>query len=381
MATGASITVLLQTKAIDDVLDWAVAKLEGSSVVPLITILFVLLTYIGGFAGSDALVAMVPIGVLFAKRLKLDPIVALGITLFPSMIGFGTGPNTAAVPQMLAGVQPYSGFFVRLLIMNVFMLIGLFYLLRYVKKIQANPEKSLMYAVVGDFTKSNADDQNINTNTDLSWRTILTLAIFIGQFLVIVYYGITGEGSVLAVMTAANLVAAMLMGITSGMSMNDIGNSVAKGISAMGFIGFVIGLAGTFSLIMRTGNIMDTIVHAATIPLASIGGGWANIGIMVIVSILNFVIPSATSKAAILIPTIVPITNALGITTQAAVQAFMFGNGFTILISPVLGWTLGSLETADVPYDRWVRWVTPIIVVFMVVAAIILYILTLLNWA
>lgn len=223
------------------------------------------------FAGSDALVAMVPIGVLFSKRLKLDPIVALGITLFPSMIGFGTGPNTAAVPQMLAGVQPYSGFFVRLLIMNVFMLIGLFYLLRYVKKIQAEPEKSLMYTVIGDFTKSNADDQNINTNTDLSWRTILTLAIFIGQFLVIVYYGITGEGSVLAVMTAANLVAAMLMGITSGMSMNDIGNSVAKGISAMGFIGFVIGLAGTFLLIMRTGNIMDTIVHAATIPLASIG--------------------------------------------------------------------------------------------------------------
>ncbi|MGO4937606.1 hypothetical protein ACTQ54_08300 [Fundicoccus sp. Sow4_H7] len=39
-------------------------------------------------------------------------------------------------------------------------------------------------------------------------------------------------------MTGANLVAAMLMGITSGMSMNDIGNSVAKGISAMGFIGF-----------------------------------------------------------------------------------------------------------------------------------------------
>ncbi|MGO4937607.1 hypothetical protein ACTQ54_08305 [Fundicoccus sp. Sow4_H7] len=64
--------------------------------------------------------------------------------------------------------------------MNVFMLIGLFYLLRYVKKIQADPEKSLMYAVVGDFTKSNADDQNINANTDLSWRTILTLALFIG---------------------------------------------------------------------------------------------------------------------------------------------------------------------------------------------------------
>ncbi|MGO4937608.1 hypothetical protein ACTQ54_08310 [Fundicoccus sp. Sow4_H7] len=48
---------------------------------------------------------MVPIGVLFSKRLKLDPIVALGITLFPSMIVFGTGPNTAVVPQMLAGVQ------------------------------------------------------------------------------------------------------------------------------------------------------------------------------------------------------------------------------------------------------------------------------------
>ncbi|UUX33789.1 hypothetical protein [Fundicoccus culcitae] len=380
MATGASITVLLETGAIDDVLDWAIYKLQNFGVVPLISIMFIIMTYIGGFAGSDALVAMVPIGVLFAKRLKLAPIVALGITLFPSMIGFGTGPTTAATPQMIAGVQPYSGFFVRLLIMNIFMVIGLVFLLRYVKKIQANPENSIMYAVVGDFTQTNGDEPVEETTTTLNKRSMLTVILFLLQFVFIVIYGMTGEGNILSFMTAANLVTAIVMGISSGMTMDEIGNNVAKGISQMGFIAFIIGLAGAFTLILRTGNIMDTIVYAATIPLSKISGGWANIGIMLIVSLLNFIIPSAASKAAILIPTIMPITNALGISAQAAVQAFMFGNGFTILISPVLGWTLGSLEAAEVPYDRWVRWVTPIIVVFMIVAAVILYILTLLNW-
>lgn len=98
MATGASISVLLKTGAIDKVLYWAVAKLEESGTTALTVILFVIMTYIGGFAGSDALVAVVPIGLLFARRLKLDAIVALGLTLFPTMIGFGTGPTTAAIP-------------------------------------------------------------------------------------------------------------------------------------------------------------------------------------------------------------------------------------------------------------------------------------------
>lgn len=380
MATGASISVLLTTGAIDKVLNWAVTKLEGSGTTPLITILFILMTYIGGFAGSDALVAMVPVGILFSRRLKLDPIVALGITMFPSMIGFGTGPTTASIPQMLAGVQPYSGFLVRLLIMNFFMIIGLLYLLRYVKKIQADPKESLMYSVVGDFTQDNEDMIAETDHETLDVNSVLTLLIFLGQFVLIVMYGMFGEGSVLSFMTGINLVSAILMGVANRLSMNDIGDVIAKGVSSMGFISFIIGLAGAFSLILKTGNVMDTIVYASTIPLSVIGGGLANIGIMLIVSVLNFIIPSATSKAAILIPTIEPITSAIGITKQAAVQAFMFGNGFTILISPVLGWTLGSLETAKVPFNRWVRWVLPAIILFMVLGGIIVYFLTILNW-
>lgn len=381
MATGASISVLLKTRAIDKVLNWAVGKLEGSGTTPLISILFVIMTYIGGFAGSDALVAMVPIGVLFAKRLKLDPIVSLGLTLFPTMIGFGTGPTTAAIPQMLAGVQPYSGFFVRLLIMNVFMIVGLLYLLRYVKKIQNDPTQSPLYTkeYYEQYTQENVSLDDIEAKLDMN--SVLTLIVFLGQFLFIVAYGMFGEGSILSFMTAANLVSATLMGLVNRMSLDEIGNTIGAGISAMAFVAFVIGLAGAFTLVLQEGNIMATIVYWATIPLMKIGGQLANIGIMIVVSILNFIIPSATSKAAILIPTIVPITSAIGIPAQAAVQSFMLGNGFTILISPVLGWTLGSLETANVPYDKWLKWVTPAIVIFMVLSTILLYVLTSIGWA
>lgn len=381
MATGASISVLLKTGAIDKVLNWAVAKLEGSGTTALTVILFVIMTYIGGFAGSDALVAVVPIGLLFARRLKLDAIVALGLTLFPTMIGFGTGPTTAAIPQMLADVQPYSGFFVRLLIMNIFMVIGLLYLLRYIKKIQADPTHSLMYSAERQSYAAEGEVEVDLEDNSLNWRNVAVLVVFLGQFIFIVAYGMLGEGSILSFMTAANIVSAILMGFLSGMSSDEVGNSIAQGIMAMAFVAFVIGLAGTFTLILRQGNIMATIIYWATIPLSQIGGALDNIGIMLIVSVLNFIIPSATSKAAILIPTITPITSALGVTNQAAVQAFMFGNGFTILISPVLGWTLGSLETAGVPITKWVKWALPAIIIFMILSAIIVYFLTSIGWS
>lgn len=91
---------------------WDAMMLMKSGMIGAATIMFVVM-----ISGANINV-VIETGVLFAKKLRLDPICALGVTTFASLIGFGTGPAQQATTQMLMGVTPYSAFFTRLLIMN-----------------------------------------------------------------------------------------------------------------------------------------------------------------------------------------------------------------------------------------------------------------------
>lgn len=118
------------TGAFDEFMNWAIYKLKDKDDSILIGVMFCLMVYLGAFGGSDALIAIVPIGVMFAKKLKLDPICAMGVSTYATLIGFGTGPTKQATTQMLMGVQIYGTFFTMFISMNIFMLAGLFFLLR-----------------------------------------------------------------------------------------------------------------------------------------------------------------------------------------------------------------------------------------------------------
>ena len=139
MMSGAGIAIVLEAKAFDNILNYAIYKLKDKGTIIIISVMFCLMVYIGGFSGSDALIAMVPVGVLFAKKLNLDAVSAMGVTTFATLIGFGTGPNNPLIPQLLIGLPPYSGFGLRFASMNLFMVLGLIMLLRYVAKIQKSP--------------------------------------------------------------------------------------------------------------------------------------------------------------------------------------------------------------------------------------------------
>lgn len=381
LALGSNIAILLKTNAIENFLNWTTYKLQDKGKVVSIVILFVLMTYIGGFAGSDGLLAMVPIGIVFSKKMKLDPMVALGVTTFPAMLGFATGPSAAWIAQGMMGVTPYSGSILRLITMNVFMVIGLLYLFRYINKIEKDPKNSVMYdegwhpeASVDEIVETDTDE------TELNIASVLTLIIFLGQYGFIIYNSLTGGVDTFSFMIAINIVSGLLMGVINRMNADELGNTFAQGINSMGFVIFIIGLAGAFSLIMNEGNIIDPIVYGMTRPLMNLGQGLTSVGIAVVTSIINLFIPSATSKAAIVVPIISPIAETLDITGQVGVQAYVIGDRFTNFISPVLGWTMGSLITAKVSYGKWVKWLAPILLVFIILSLILLYFLTMVNW-
>jgi uncharacterized ion transporter superfamily protein YfcC len=208
---------------------------------------------------------------------------------------------------------------------------------------------------------------------------MVIVLLFLGQYIAISVLR-TAFNLPMSIMITIMIPMAIICGIIGGFKADQLGNSFAKGVGNMAFVGFIIGLAGTMSLVMSTGNILHTIVYYASLPLRNLGTGFAAIGISIVIMVINVLIPSASAKAAILVPIVRPMAETLGIHLQIATQAFQIGDGFTNIISPALGWTIGGLAIAGVPYDKWLKWVIKVIAIILVVEWIILYILTAIGW-
>lgn len=385
LVSGAMTAVVMATGAIDELLNWAIYKLKDSNENILISILFILMVYLGAFGGTDALIAVVPIGVIFCKKLKLDPICAIGVTSYATLLGFGTGPTKQFVAQMMMEVPVYGAFFTMFISMNVYLVLGLFFLLRYVKRIRKDPTKSLMWSEGWNPDKmvvTAEDEQKLVTGTTLSMRSVLILIIFLAQYGVIVSYPLLGGNTavVMHLMTALALFAAVVCGFIGGFSFDKIGDGIVKGLQGMVFVGFVIGLARVMSLVLSEGYIIHSLVYTLTLPLMNLSRSVSSIAMTAIISVINLVIPSATSKSAILVPILKPIAETLNMDPNLAVQAFQYGDGFTNMISPFLGWTVGSCVMAGVPFPKWFRWVIPKVIVFMLLAFVIMFVLTESGW-
>lgn len=380
LVSGAMIAMILGTGAIDEIMNWTIYKLKDKNENILISSMFILMVYLGGFGGTDALIAVVPIGVLFANKLKLDPIFAIGVTTFGTLIGFGLGPVNFYSTQMLMGVRVYGAFITMFLSMNLFMIIGLLMLLSYVKKIRKDPSKSLM-ASEGwhpDKIMTNHIENGILEEVKLSAKSVVIMLIYLAQFLIIVIFPLVYKGEVdtYSLILAVSFVVTLIVGLVAGFSFDKIGNEFAKGISGMAFVAFVIGLGRTLSLILVDGNIIDSIVYTLTQPLMHVSSSVTTVSITGLVALFDLVIPSNTSKAAILIPILKPVSEALNIHPTIIVQAFQYGDAFTNMVTPVLGWTIGSCMTAGVPFQKWLRWVLPKVIVFLLISFVIIIIMT-----
>jgi len=99
----------------------------------------------------------------------------------------------------------------------------------------------------------------------------------------------------------------------------------------------------------------------------------SSIGIMYsIQTFLNVIIPSGSAKAALTMPIMAPFSDLIGVSRQATVMAFQFGDGFTNMIIPTSGVLIGCLGIAKIPYDKWVKWIWPLILVLIIIGFLLL---------
>ena len=83
--------------------------------------------------------------------------------------------------------------------------------------------------------------------------------------------------------------------------------------------------------------------------------------------VFNFFVSSASGQAAIVMPLMVPMADILEIPRQVAVLAYQYGDGFSNCIIPTSGVLMAALGVARVPFEKWLKFMMPLFLIWTLV--------------
>ncbi|MCI9268853.1 MAG: YfcC family protein [Lawsonibacter sp.] len=378
LLSGAAIHMLTATGALQALVASIVRRFSGkvSVFIPLLMLVFALICTT---QGVNTFIAFAPITVMLALSLGLDSIVDVGIILLGGAIGFSTGTlnvSTTLVAQKIAELPNYSGIGYRWVCFAVFYVITCTLLVRYAKKIQKNPELSPMY----DLDKtSQFKNANLDEFGTLDTRKILCIIALVIALVAIVYGCINLDWD-FAEQSGIFLVLSIAVGILGGFDANKICAEFMNGAKKMLSAAFIIMFARAIGSVLSAGVITDTIVHSMAVVLTGLPAALLGVGMLAANTLINVVLTSGSGQAAAVMPIMIPLSDLLGVTRQTCILSFNFGDGFCNYILPTSTALMGILGAADVPYDRWMRFMWKIFLVWLAVGAVLVVIAQMINY-
>lgn len=396
----------------------------------IILVLIMLMFSIFGavYGMSEETIAFVIIFVPLAITMGFDSIVGISLCFVAAALGFAgalLNPFTIGIAQGLSDLPLFSGIEYRFFAWVVLNIFGIWWIIRYAKKVKKNPQKSLVYEDDTYWRERGTEHlDNIAYHTPRSaWAVWLVLAVIMTIYAVVmpqsdlrigsssyslpilpitaalfwllgglslrksvhffilnlllftIIYLIVGVmGYAWYVMEIATLFFAM--GIASGVAMNYSPNKITKlfleGVKDITSAALVVGLAGGIIVVLNNGQIIDTLLYYVSNSMNNFDR-LASLQMMYIFqTLINILIPSGSAKAALTMPIMSQFSDLIGVSRQATVMAFQFGDGFTNMITPTSGVLIGVLGVAKIPYEKWLKWITPFMIALIILGALLL---------
>lgn len=356
--------VLTKNGTMDAALGSMVKKV-GNRVQLLIPVTMLILGLLASTMGIyEEVYGLFPIFVGIFMALGYDALVG-GATIFLGVsIGYAAGttnPYNVAVAQDVAGVDLYSGMWMRWLIFGVFEAVTIAYLMRYARKVKADKTKSVLYGVDLDGVeqKSLADLNDVK----MTGRQKLCLLLFFGT-IAFLLYAVLNLGWYIDEISSLFLMAMVAAGIISGYSATEICKTFIESTKSMVGSMLVVGFTRGITILMKQGCITDTIVYGLVNVLEGGSKYMAAYGMLIMQNVIKFFINGSSSQATITMPIMAPTAELVGLSKQIAVMAYQFGNGFADFFWPT-GCAL-CCGLMGVPINKWYKFATPLFLIFLV---------------
>jgi len=381
LAIGAFITVTVKTGALDAGIGRVTDRFRKRGLL-LIVILMVIFSVGGttyGMAeetlGFYAIILPVIIG------LGYDRLVGVGII----MVGAGVGtlastvnPFATGVASDAADVALGNGIGLRLIMYVVFTAIAVSYVLWYARRVKADPARSMVPAAEGDQALAGGPAGPAAPMTGrqktVLWIFGLTFGLMI--FSVIPWGDFSSSleritlGWYFPELAALFLVGAVLVGLVGGLGEEGTVTGIISG--AGDFIGaaLIIAVARGVTVIMNNALITDTVLHSLEGAVSGLSSG-AFAVVMYLVNIpLAFLVPSSSGHATLAMPIMAPLGDFAGVSRAMVVTAYQSASGWMNLFTPTSAIVMGGLALSRVRYDRYLRFVAPLLGILLVLTCL-----------
>lgn len=337
---------------------------------------FVFMLFGSFFGMFEELVTLLPLVIVFMLSMGFDTLTGLGVCMMAACFGFSaaiTNPFSVGIVASLANIHVMDGVWLRLVFFAIVFVSICGFLLLHVKKISKDPTKSLTYAI--DQKKLETLDFTVKEESARERKIFKVYAVFFAvQLVALVLIATVRAISSFAVpiLAASFLIGGIVSGLLVCEKKSDTFKFIFKGAVAMLPAVVMIALASSVKLIMSESGILDTVMNGVIIALSGKSKFVCIVLIYILILFLQIFIGSSSAKIMLIMPIMLPVCNALGISTTVVMLTYCMADGFTDVILPTNPVLLIGLSIANVSYGKWVKWTWLFQLIMFVVTVLIL---------
>lgn len=372
LMVGGFLGVVMKTGAVDAGVGSVIRRLGGREkwLIPILMLLFGL----GGttYGMWEETMAFYPLLIPVFISAGYDALVGIAVVLLGSGAGVlasTVNPFATGIASGFAGTSLGEGLGLRLAMLAVFDAVAIAYVMRYAAAVRRDPGRSL----VADHGLRPRGGESGAEPPALDGRRKLALVLFALVFLVMVYAVIPFDEIGLPVPTLGwwfpelsglFLVGGGIIGLSYGLGEERTAKAFVGGASELVGVALIIGISRGITVLMDGGGITDTVLYWGERALEGAGSLVFVLLVYLIYLPLSVLIPSSSGLATLSIPVLAPLGQFAGVEASLVVTAFQSASGLVNIITPTAAVVMGGLALGDVPYDRWVRFVWKLMLIF-----------------
>ena len=369
--------LLDKTNGIKIMMNKMVAKFgKKQKIIICVCVLFFML--FGSLFGLfEELLTLLPFMIVFMLSLGFDTMTGLGVCLMAACFGFSaaiTNPFSIGIASNLAGISTLKGVWLRIIFFVLIYVIVCAFLLRHTKKISKNPELSLSYKEDNEKRKNlNFEVVENTAEENKIFKTYLTF--FIVEMVILVLTAVIRpiSGFAVPILAASFLIGGIISGLIVCSEKKNVFIHLGKGALSMLPAVALIALASSVNLIMQESGILDTIMHYIVGFLQGKNLFVSILFVYALILVLQVFIGSASAKIFLVMPILLPICSAIGISPSLLIFAYCMADGFSDVFLPTNPVLLISLSMSNVSYGKWVKWTWKIQLMVLVLSLLVLF--------
>ncbi|MCK7624677.1 YfcC family protein [Streptomyces sp. RS10V-4] len=384
LAIGAFLTVVLATGALDRGIGRLAHRLRdrGALLIAALMAVFSLLGTVEGFA--EETLGCYGLIVPLVLALGFDRLVAAGAIILGAGIGVlcsTVNPFATGVASAAAEVPLGDGIALRGAMWLVLTTATTAYVIRYARRVRADPGRSLCGFLPGDRAQHRTarDTAEPPPLTGLHKAVLGIVAALFGLmvFSVIPWSGaLTGRADAppyawepdwsFPQLAALFLAGAVLVGLVARLGERRLSAALTGGAADFLAPALVIVLARGATAIMNNAKVTDTVLHAVEGAVAGTPPALFGVLVFLVNLPLAFLIPSSSGHATLALPILAPLADFAGVARPLAVTAWQAASGWMNLWVPTTAVIMGGVSLARVGYDAYLRFAAPLLALLAV---------------